>query len=123
MSDVPTIPDSFSYIFSDNKRLFFANELGDSVYVLECAPSLNNCSSRQIYQVDLSADVAGVNPALPNLGRPTYHLAPDGVHLGYTMVRPDAMIMMVSTLQKGSTGYAEIRVVEQVARETPAGSV
>lgn len=106
MGDAPRIPDSFSYIFPDNKRLFVANELGDNVQVIECTPSLYQCDSHQVFPVDLSAD--STNPARQNFGRRTYHLAPDGEHLGYTMVRPDAMIMMVSTLQKTPTGYAAV---------------
>ncbi|HTX47565.1 MAG TPA: hypothetical protein VMD48_14880, partial [Solirubrobacteraceae bacterium] len=75
--DNPDIIGGFSYIFPDNKRMFLANELGDTVDVLECAPNLYDCASHKWLPVDLSGDTA---TAEPDLGRRTYHLAPDGVH-------------------------------------------
>ena len=105
MADVPKIPGAFSYVFPDNQRMFLANELGDFAYVLECAPNLFACDSHQIFPINLSADST---PVKASRGRRTFHLAPDGVHLAYSMVRLDALIMMVSELQKSATGYAAV---------------
>lgn len=105
MTDRPQLTGNFSYVFPDNKRMFLANELGDLAYVLECAPSLYNCTSHQFFPIDLSADQ---NNLQPNLGRRTFHLAPDGVHLAYSMVRLDAIVMMVASLQKTAAGYAAV---------------
>lgn len=105
MADVPKIPGAFSYVFPDNQRMFLANELGDFAYVLECAPSLFACTSHAIFPIDLTADATTVKASR---GRRTFHLAPDGVHLAYSMVRLDALIMLVSELQKTATGYAAV---------------
>jgi hypothetical protein len=104
-ADRPAITGTFTYVFPDNRRMLLANELGDAVDVLECAPSLFGCSQHQYLPVDLSADTI---PPAQNLGRRTYHLAPDGVHLAYSMVRTDALIMMISELQRTATGYAAV---------------
>ena len=104
MDDVVKIPGAFSYIFPDNKRMFFANELGDAVHVLECAPSLYNCTSHQFLPVDLSADTP--NPLMISVGRRTYHLSPDGEHLAYSNTRLDTLVMMVSELKRTTSGYA-----------------
>ena len=102
MSDHPKIIGGFTYVFPDNKRMLLANELGNSVYVLECAPSLFNCRSHRWLPVDLSGDET---PGEPNLGRRTYHLAPDGVHLAYSITRPDGLVMMIAALQREPTEY------------------
>ena len=102
MSDHPAIVGGFSYIFPDNRRMFLANELGDSVYILDCTPDLFDCRSHAWLPVDLSGD-ATTNE--PNFGRRTYHLAPDGVHVGYTITRPDGLVMMVAALQREAAGY------------------
>lgn len=105
MTDRPTLVGVFSYVFPDNKRMFIANELGDLAYVLECAPSLFDCATHKYLPIDLSADTALTSPSL---GRRTFHLAPDGVHLAYSMVRLDALVMLVSRLEKTATGYAAV---------------
>ncbi len=121
MPEVPKIPGAFSYVFPDNQRMFLANELGDFAYVLECAPTLFNCASHAIFPIDLTADATTVKASR---GRRTFHLAPDGVHLAYSMVRLDALIMMVSELQKTATGYAAInhRVVNPPGPTGPGDS-
>jgi hypothetical protein len=110
MADHPAIVGGFSDVFPDNRRMFLANELGDSVFVLECAPDLFDCRSHRWLPVDLSGD--GV-ASEPNLGRRTYHLAPDGVHIGYTITRPDGLVMLVAELQRESADYklVDYRVV------------
>lgn len=121
MDDVPKIPGAFSYVFPDNQRMFLANELGDFAYVLECVPSLFDCTSHEIFPIDLTADSTTVKASR---GRRTFHLAPDGVHLAYSMVRLDALIMMVSELQKTASGYAAVnhRVVNPPGPSGPADS-
>lgn len=105
MTDRPTLVGVFSYVFPDNKRMFIANELGDLAYVLECAPSLFDCTTHKYLTVDLTKDTP---LTAPSLGRRTFHLAPDGEHLAYSMVRLDSLIMMVSRLEKTATGYAAV---------------
>jgi hypothetical protein len=100
--DNPDITGGFSYIFPDNKRMFLANELGDTVDVLECAPNLYDCASHKWLPVDLSGDTA---TGEPDLGRRTYHLAPDGVHLAYTITRPDGLVMMIAKLVQEPSEY------------------
>ncbi|MGZ4283537.1 MAG: hypothetical protein ACXVHB_04795 [Solirubrobacteraceae bacterium] len=102
MPDHPKIIGGFSYVFPDNKRILLANELGDTVYVLECAPSLFKCRSHRWLPVDLSGDAT---PSEPNLGRRTYHVAPDGVHLAYSITRPDELVMLIAALQREPTEY------------------
>ncbi len=112
MTDVPKIYSAFSYIFPDHKRLFVSNELGDVAYVVECSPSVVQCDHSQALPIDLSADEAS-DPRKQNLGRRTYHLAPDGVHLGYTMTRPDTMVMLIGKLVRGDSQYTleDIKVI------------
>ncbi len=101
-SDSPTIIGGFSYIFPDNKRMLLANELGNLVYVLECSPSLLACHTHRWLPVDLSGDN---DSSEPDFGRRTYHLAPDGIHLAYTITRPDGLVMMIAKLVRESSGY------------------
>lgn len=101
--DNPNIVGGFSYVFPDDKRMLLANELGNTVDVLQCAPSLYRCRSHKWLPVDLSADTTSDEP---DLGRRTYHLAPDGVHLAYSITRPDGLVMIVGKLVRTTTGYA-----------------
>jgi hypothetical protein len=119
MPDHPGIIGGFAYAFPDRKRMFLANELGDTVRILECAPSLLDCRSHQWLPVDLSGDVT---PGQRNLGRRTYHLAPDGVHLGYSVTRPDGLVMIVAALVRGASGYAlgDPRVINPPGPAGPA---
>lgn len=104
VSGLPQIHDAFAYIFPDKKRLFFSNELGDEVYVIECTPSVENCNTSKAYPVDLTADKTGDTGKFI-IGRRTYHLAPDGVHLAYTESRLDAMLMIIGRLVKQGGQY------------------
>lgn len=105
MEDRPNLVGVFSYIFPDNRRIFIANELGDQAYVMECVSSILSCAEHSFIPVDLSADE---NPLMRNLGRRTFHLSPDSNSLAYSMVRPDALIMMVSRLEKLDGGYKAV---------------
>ncbi len=100
--DNPKIIGGFSYVFPGNRRMLLANELGNTVDVLECSPSLYRCRSHKWLPVDLSGDNT---PGEPDLGRRTYHLAPDGVHLAYTITRPDGLVMMIAKLVREPTEY------------------
>jgi hypothetical protein len=117
MADHPAIVGGFSYVFPDNRRMLLANELGDLVYVLECAPDLFHCRSHRWMAVDLSGDATASEP---DFGRRTYHLAPDGVHLAYTITRPDGLVMLVAALLRTPAGYklADYHVVNPTG---PAG--
>lgn len=109
--DHPKMLPGFVYAFADNQRLMVANELGSSVYVLECAPTLYDCATHEWLPVDFSADKAvhrvilDVAP-LGVTGRRTFHLAPDDVHLGYTLVRTDGLLMTVGRLERRESRYA-----------------
>ncbi|WP_280760275.1 hypothetical protein [Prescottella agglutinans] len=101
MADRPPVM-GFSYIFPDNKRMFLATNIGDEVYVLECAESLFKCTSPRWLPVDVTTDTS---PGQFTAVRRTYHLAPDGVHLGYTIGRQNGALMVVAALQRTDTGY------------------
>ncbi len=119
MPDHPAIIGGFSYVFPGNKRMLLANELGDSVYVLECAPTLFQCRSHRWLPVDLSGDTAAGEP---DLGRRTYHLAPDGIHLAYSITRPDGLVMMIARLTRTSSDYklTDYHVVNPVGPRSPS---
>ncbi len=118
LSYITPLSETGSYVFPDNKRMLLANELGDSVYILQCAPTLFECRSHRWLPVDLSGDGTGGEP---NLGRRTYHLAPDGVHVGYTITRPDGLVMMVAALQREATNYklVDYRVINPTGPASP----
>lgn len=67
-------------------------------------------SISQLLNVNLTGDA---NPAQPSLGRRTYHLSPDGQHIGYTNVRPDGLVMQVARLERTMLGYSatDIKVI------------
>jgi hypothetical protein len=118
--DRPAIVGAFAYLLPDNKRMFIANELGDVASILECAPSVADCREHRYLTVDLSADDA-TSAGKPNLGRRTYHLAPDGEHLAYSMVRLDSLIMMVARLERTDGGYRAVD--HRVINPTPPTSL
>jgi hypothetical protein len=102
IKDLPEIYSAFGYVFPDGKRILFANELGSKVYVIECSPSVTACNDSHAYPVDLSADKA---QGKIDVDRRTYHLAPDGIHLAYTKVRLDTLLMIVGRLEKVGDKY------------------
>ncbi|MBN8867974.1 MAG: PD40 domain-containing protein [Solirubrobacterales bacterium] len=117
--DRPEIIGGFTYVFPGNKRLFVSHELGglsgvDSgpgadAFVLECSPSVFDCQSHQYLPVDMSDDKAGVTLIVQ---RRTWHLAPDGVHLGWMDLRLDGTVMVVGRLTRLADRY---KVVDQKA--------
>jgi hypothetical protein len=114
MSDFPKVTDTsgeFSYLFPDQQRLLVAYDeaappsdppAGADAWVIECHPSVLDCATHAVLPVNLSADEAGAQPVLE---RRTFHLAPDGVHLGWMDVRTDGTMMVVATLQRNGSGY------------------
>ena len=107
----------FFYPFPDNKRLYLTPGLGglggvdsgpipDST-ILECAPSLYDCQTHQYLPVDMSEDKAH---GYFIVQRRTWHLAPDGEHVGWMEVIPTATLMVVGKLQREADKY---RMVEQ----------
>ncbi len=118
-ADRPAIIGGFTYVFPDNKRLFVSEELGglggvDSgptadAWILECSPSVFKCESHKYLPVDMSDDKVGV-PLI--VQRRTWHLAPDGVHLGWMDLRLDGTVMIVGRLTRLDDRY---KVVDQKA--------
>ncbi|HSW14786.1 MAG TPA: hypothetical protein VLI06_18220 [Solimonas sp.] len=110
MDDHPGITGGFAYAFPDNQRMLLTEELGNRLFVLECAPSLFACASHRWLPVDPAGDESLLHPMI---GRRTYHLAPDGEHLGYTVIHTNGLLMTIARLVRGDEGYtlAEQRVV------------
>jgi hypothetical protein len=113
-ADRPEIRGGFTYAFPDGQRLFVSHELGggqgiDSgpdadAWVLECAPSLRDCRRHRYLPIDMSADKGSQYI----VQRRTWHLAPDGVHLGWSEIRLDGMIMVVARLQREADRYVAV---------------
>lgn len=123
-ADRPQIFGGFTYAFPDGKRLFVSHELGalsgiDSgpnadAFVLECSPSIYRCSSHSYLPVDMSEDKGPSTPLI--VQRRTWHLAPDGSHLGWMDLRLDGTVMIVGRLQRAADRYV---VVDQKAINPP----
>jgi len=113
------IVGGFTYAFPDGKRIFVSKELGSlgggddpadaDAYVLECAPDIVRCRTHRYLPVDMSADKG----ASLIVQRRTWHLAPDGVHLGWMDLRADGTAMIVARLTRAGDRYiaADPRVV------------
>jgi hypothetical protein len=125
----PDIHGGFTYAFPGGKRLFMSTqELGQTgggddllspdAWVLECAPSIVRCTTHRFVPVDMSADKGGSFI----IQRRTWHLAPDGVHLGWMDLRLDGTAMVVATLQRQADRYvaADPRVVNPAGPTGPA---
>lgn len=110
-TDRPVIDGGFTYAFPDGKRLFLSHELGgdtgvdsgpkSDAWILECTPSVADCASHQYLPVDMSADKGSKYI----VQRRTWHLAPDGVHLGWSEIRLDGSIMVVARLERQADRY------------------
>lgn len=101
MSGRPDFLGGFYYIL-DDKRMFLSNELGDTAVILECEPSLYAAESYRWMPIDLSDDQLAGKLCL---GRRTYHMAPDGKHLAYNILRADGLIMVICTLERQPDKY------------------
>jgi hypothetical protein len=118
--DAPNIEGGLHYVLPDEQRMFISHQLGGTggvdwgpnadAWILECSPNLYRCDSHRYLPVDMSQDKAG---GALIVQRRTWHLAPDGIHLGWMDVRPDATVMIVGRLQREAGGYlvADERVV------------
>jgi hypothetical protein len=121
--DRPDIHGGFTYAFPDNRRLFVSHELGSlggvdagpdaDAFILECAPSIYDCASHTYLPVDMSADKPGA-PLI--VQRRTWHLAPDGEHLGWMDLRIDGTVMIVGRLVRQADRYV---VTDQRAINPP----
>ena len=124
LRDTPRIEGGFHFVFPDERRLLLSHGLGGTggidsgpnadAWVLECHPSVVHCRSHRYLPVDMSADKVG-NPVI--VQRRTWHLAPDGVHLGWMEVRLGATLMIVGALHRESNRY----VVEDQRVVNPPG--
>jgi hypothetical protein len=113
-ADRPSIDGGFTYAFPDGKRLFLSHELGggggvDSgptadAWILECAPSILDCASHTYLPVDMSQDKGSKYI----VQRRTWHLAPDGVHVGWSEIRLDGSIMVVARLEREADRYVAV---------------
>jgi hypothetical protein len=121
--DRPDIRGGFTYAFPDGRRLFVSHELGSlggidsgpdaDAFVLECAPSIYDCASHTYLPVDMSEDKPGA-PLI--VQRRTWHLAPDGEHLGWMDLRLDGTVMIVGRLVRQADRYV---VTDQRAINPP----
>ena len=121
----------FFYPFRDNKRLYLTPGLGalggvdsgpgaDST-ILECAPSLYDCQTHEYLPVDMSEDKA--HGYFIGFKRRTWHLAPDGEHVGWMEVIPTGTLMVVGKLQREADKYrmVEQRIVNPTGPSSPSG--
>ena len=104
--------------FADGKRVFFGSffQPGSSAYgVLQCTPSVANCTRAQISPVDFSAaEPATIPPGgvagtaqINTGGAYAAKLSQDGVHVGFSDIRSDSVeTMVVGTLTRTTAGYA-----------------
>lgn len=103
---VPAAQEAFKDVFPDGRRVLWGDF--ERAFVLECAPSVLQCDSRELLPVDVSAERGTGIPGLLDpliLGSGVWHLAPDGVHLGWTASRLDTRPMLVGRLERRSDRY------------------
>lgn len=116
-SDKPQALESgFSYALADNQRMFIATRelspIGGSDeqtafdgWMLECQPSLIKCNAHQFIPVEMAGDRENLPQNIRLLMRRTWHLAPDGIHLGWTDIRSDGTAMLVGKLEREGDRY------------------
>jgi hypothetical protein len=126
----PSEQEGFATPFPDDRRVFFG--AANSVAVLECLPSIEACSHRQILPVDLSgarpagggAGPGGVDgqPAVDLGGGVAPKLSPDGAHIAFSDIRSDAVeLMIIATLSRTDSKYVtgDPRVLNPPAPVSP----
>ena len=115
----------FAHAFPDGKRLLLTDGVAPAAnlpnangWVLECAPNIRNCSSHRFLPIDMSAD----RGRFALFQRRTFHLSPDGTHLGWMEVRSDGTVMIVARLERQPDKYAasDPRVVNPVGPKSPS---
>ena len=94
--------------FQDGRRILIMFEavsssgaqgpLQRSAWVLECAPSVVDCRSKTLLPVNQDPGDGG--PASGVLQRRELRIAPDGKHLAWTIVREDALVMLIADLER-----------------------
>jgi hypothetical protein len=107
--DKPKTGGFFTYAFPDGKRLLITAGLappsdegpGANAFVLECAPSLRACDTHRYLPVDASAS----RGAFAVLQRRTWHLAPDGEHVGWMEVRAAGTVLVAARLERRDDRY------------------
>lgn len=116
------------YGFPGNKRLFVSYDTapappadpptGADAYVVQCQPSIFHCRTHHVLPIDLSADQTTAHPVL---FRRTWHLAPDGRHIGWMDVRDDGTMLVVGLLKRESSKYVatDLKVVNPAAATSP----
>jgi hypothetical protein len=87
-------------------------------WVLECATSLRDCASHRFLPIDMSQD----RGEMKLLQRRTWHLAPDGIHIGWMDLRTDGTVLVVARLERQADRYvaADPRVVNPTGPTSPA---
>lgn len=108
----------FAYMFPDEKRLHLSTMLGNETYILECTPNIYQCDSHRYVPISMNDDRLGY----PDIGARTFHLAPDGEHVGYTLQRLDSLLMIIARLEKISDSeyaYVDHKVVNPPSALNP----
>jgi hypothetical protein len=114
--DVPGDPhfasapqEAFKDVFPDGRRVMYGDFT--RAFVLECTPSVVRCDERRLLPIDASAGDKGGTQT--SLGPGVWHLAPDGVHLGWTVTRQDTRAMLVGALMRQPDKYlvTDVKVV------------
>lgn len=122
--DVPGAPKvrggGFAHAFPDGKRILYTDGVAGASdlparpngWVIECDVPIRDCASPRFLPIDMSADRG--KAALAQ--RRTFHLSPDGKHIGWMNVRSDATMMVVARLERQSDKYvaADPRAVNPV---------
>lgn len=98
----PAAQEAFKDVFPDGRRVLWGDF--ERAFILECAPSVLQCDTRTLLPVDVSQERGGLLDPLI-LGSGVWHLAPDGVHLGWTASRLDTRPMLVGRLERQSDRY------------------
>ena len=114
----------FSNAFPDRQRIMMTPGVAAVVagqdthgYILECAPSLRDCASHRFMPIDMSAS----RGEFEIFQRRSWHLAPDGIHIGWMEVRADGTVMVVARLERHADRYvaADPRAVNAPGPTSP----
>jgi hypothetical protein len=127
--DLPDRPKQrgggFAHAFPDGKRLLLTDGVASASdgarpngWILECGISLRACQSHRYLPIDMTADRS---PAAPAAQRRTFHLSPDGTHLGWMNVRSDGTVMVVARLERHTDKYvaSDPRAVNPMGPRSP----
>lgn len=115
----------FAHAFPDGRRLLLTDGVAPAAdlpnangWVLECAPNIRNCRSYRFLPIDMSLD----RGRFALFQRRTFHLSPDGTHVGWMEVRSDGTVMIVARLERRRDMYAasDPRVVNPVGPKSPS---